>query len=154
MIMSVLVLVFSSALFFFYLQAFCERVLRREFTQPYCQDIIKAIQLEYPRLLESSRSKASVEYLDARLALKCDFMTLEYLLKSADRTERHLSRREKILFRYFRFLLFCLPIRHALKLQENEAVLKLATILQFFANLVGERLAVTPVGSAVPNPQS
>lgn len=154
MLMSILILVFSAALFFFYLQTVCEKVLRREFSQPYYQHIIQAIRLEYPRLREAAEAKASVEYADARLALQCDFMTLEYLLKNADPGHQPLSPREKILFLYFRFLLFSLPIRHTLKLHEKEAVLKLASILQFFANLAGERLTVSTFGGAVANPQS
>lgn len=154
MLMSIVILVFSSALFVFYLQTLCENVLRREFSQPYCRDIVHAIQLEYPRLREAIASETSVEYADARLALQCDFMTLQYLLKHADHSERRLSWREKILFHYFRFLLFTLPIHHTFNLQEKEVVLKLATILQFFANLVGERLTVGPVGRALVHHES
>ena len=142
MIMSVLVLVVSSALFFFYVQAFCEKALRREFSRPYFQDIITAIRLDYPLLRDSFTANASSNYSDACLTLKCDFMTLEYLLKNSDPSRRHLSGRERLLILYFRFLLFCLPIRHAFKLQEEQAVLRLATILQFFANSVGEKLSV------------
>lgn len=154
MLISLLILVVSAALFFFYIQALCERVIRREFDRAYCQDVINAIQLEYPRLRDAILKRAPFAYSDARLALQCDFTTLEYLLKNADRTERHWSPREKILFLYFRFLLSCLPVRHALKRGENEAVLKLATILQFLANLVGERLTVGPVGDPLPKSQS
>lgn len=154
MVISFLILIFSSALFFFYLQALCERVLRREFGHPYFREIISAIQLEYPRLREAVASNTPLEYSDARLALECDFMTLECLLKNSDRTHRHLSSHEKILRLYFRFLLFSLPVRYALNLQKKETVLKMATILQFFANLLGERVTVNPVGSAIPNAQS
>lgn len=154
MLMSVLILVFSGALFFFYLQTICEKVLRREFSQPYYKNIIHAIRLEYPSLREAAQAKASMDYSDARLALKCDFVTLEYLLKNADRGESRLTRREKILFLYFRFLLFCLPFRRTFRLHEEEAILKLTTILQFFTNLTGERLTVSTFGGAVANSQS
>jgi hypothetical protein len=150
MVVSVLVLVVSTALFFFYIQKFCENALKREFRRPYFEYIINAIQLEFPRLRDSFASKASYSYSDARIALKCDFVTLEYLLKAIDPSHRHLSRQERILTSYFRFLLFCLPVRHVFKLQEKEAVSKLATILQFFANLVGEKLCAN---SSVPAPE-
>lgn len=153
--MSVLVLVVSSALFFFYIQAFCEKALRREFSHPYFQDIIKAIQLEYPRLRDSLAANASFfNCSDAYCALKCDFMTLEYLLKNSNPSQRHLSRRERLLVLYFRFLLLSLPIRHAFKLQEKEAVLKLAAILQFFANSVGEKLSVNSFTMAAADLES
>jgi len=151
--MPFIVLVFSTALFFFYLQAICEKALRREFSHPYLQDIIKAIQLEFPRLRAGLAESASMEYSETRLALKCDFMALEYLLKSSDRARRHLSRPEKLLMLYFRFLLFSMPLRHALKLHERESVLKLTTLLQYFANLTGERLSVSSLHSALPGYQ-
>jgi hypothetical protein len=141
MIMSVLVLVVSTALFFFYIQTVCEKALRREFNQAYFQDVIKAIQLEFPHLCNSFDSNAFYNYSDACLALKCDFMTLEYLLKNGDPSRRHLSRHEMVLVLYFRFLLLCLPIRHAFRFHEKETVLRMANILQFFANLVGEKLS-------------
>lgn len=152
MVLSFLIAVLSGALFFFYIQAVCEKVLRREFSRPYFEDVLKAMPLEYPSILAALSQGSSLEYSNACLALKCDFMTLAYVLKNGDRACSSLSRRERALFLYFRFLLFCLPIRNALNLHEQEAVLKLSTMLQFFANLVGERLTVTAVGSLLPNP--
>jgi hypothetical protein len=153
-IMSVMVLVVSSALFFFYVQAFCEKALRREFSHPYFQDIITSIRLEYPRLRDTFAANASFNYSDACLTLKCDFMTLEYLLKNSDPSRRHLSGRERLLVLYFRFLLLCLPIRHAFKLQEKQAVLGLAAFLQFFANSVGEKLSVNSTLTAASGLES
>lgn len=146
MVIAALVLAFSSALFFFYLQTVCERVLQREFSHPYFQEVVNAIRLEYPRLREAASLSGPLEYTNTRLALECDFMTLSYLLKNAD----HMSWREKVLFLYFRFLLLSLSIRHALKVSENGAVVKLATILQFFANLLGERLSAQSFDNALP----
>ena len=154
MVMPYIILVFSTALFFFYIQAICEKALRREFSHPYFQDIIQAIQLEFPQLRENLAGNASLDYSETRLALKCDFTTLAYLLKNSDRRRRHLSRSEKVLIFYFRILLFCLPIRHAFKLHEREATLKLTTILQHFANLTGERLSVSSMNNALPDLQS
>lgn len=139
----------SAALFFFNILTICERVIRREFVRTYCRGVNNAIQVECPHLQDAVLSRAPLIYSGARLALQCDFMTMGYLLKNANRTE-HLSLREKMLFLYFRFLLFCLPIRHTLKLGENEAIWELATILQSFGNLVGEKLTLDPVGGALP----
>jgi hypothetical protein len=36
---------------------------------------------------------------------------------------------------------YSLTVRHAFNLREKEAMLKLATILQFFANSIGEKLS-------------
>ena len=147
MIMSALVLVTSGALFLFYIQAICERALRREFSRAYFQDVLQAIQLEYPLLRDSLASNTPLDCTKASRALKRDFSTLEYLLKNGPERER-LGRAERLLAHYFRFLLFCLPLRHALKLQEREAVLSLTAILQYFANSVGEKLSASPVAVA------
>ena len=154
MVVSVLILVFSIALFFFYIQAFCERALKREFSHPYFQDIINAIQLEFPRLQDGFAANGSVDYLEVRSALKCDFITLSYLLENSDSTHQRFSWKERVLVLYFRFLLFCLPFRYTFKLHEREAVLKLTAILQYFANLTGEKVSVGSLGSALPNHQS
>ena len=143
MFMSILVLVVSSALFFFYIQVSCETVLRREFSRAYFKDIIQAARLEYPQLCDSVNSKGAPDYAQMRRALKCDFFTLKYLLKNGGASRRNLTHGERLLGLYFRFLLFSLPVRRALKLQEREAVLRLASILQFFANSIGERFTVT-----------
>ena len=65
-----------------------------------------------------------------------------------------MSRAERILVLYFRFLLFCLPIRHVFKLQERESVSKLTTILQFFANSLGEKLSIGSFATAQANLKS
>ena len=148
MLMSILVLVVSTALFLFYLQTACEQALRREFSQSYFKEIIQAVRLEYPKLRDAVASNGLPDYAQARLDLKCDFFTLGFLLKKVDPSRRHLTRGERLLGHYFRFLFFSLPIRHAFKLREREAVLRLATILQFFANSVGEKLSVSSFAAA------
>ena len=148
MLMSILVLVVSSALFLFYIQTICEKALRQEFSRPFFKEIVQAIHLEYPQLRDAFGSSEPLDYAQAQLALKCDFMTLEYLMKNGNPARRHLSRRERLLVLYFRFLLFTLPIRHAFKLKEGEAVVHLATILEFFANSVGEKVSVTSLADA------
>ena len=143
MFMSILVLVVSTSLFLFYFQTVCEQALRREFSRAYFKDVIQAARLEYPHLRDSVSSNGVPNYAQVRHALNCDFFTLKYLLKNGDTSRRRLTRGERLLGLYFRLLLFSLPVRHALKLQEREGVLKLASVLQFFANSIGESLAVT-----------
>lgn len=142
MFMSILVLVVSSALFFFYIQTSCEKVLRQEFSRAYFNDIVQAARLEYPQLRKSLDSNGVANYAQMRQALHCDFFAMKSLLKHGDSSRRHFIRGERLLSLYFRFLLFSLPIRHALNLKESEAVLRLASILQFFANSAGEMLSV------------
>ena len=146
-LMSVLVLVMSSALFLFYVQTICEQALRREFSQAYFKQIVEAFRLEYPQLRDSISSDSPLDYAQTRFALKCDFTTLEYLLKNGDPSRRGLARAERLLGVYFRFLLFSLAIRHALSFSERKGVLRLASILQYFANSLGERVDLTSLST-------
>jgi hypothetical protein len=148
MLMSIMVLVVSTALFSFYIQAACESALRREFSQSYLKEVIQAVRLEYPKLRDAMASNGLPDYAQARLNLKCDFFTLKSLLKKVDPSRQRLTRSERLLGLYFRFLFFSLPLRHAFKLKEREAVLRLATVLQFFANSVGEKLSVNSFAAA------
>ena len=142
MFVSIFILVVSSALLLFYVHTICARALRHEFGRPYSEHILNALQLEYPLVREAFESNSPADCRQALHALECDFVTLEYLLKNGDGTRCHVSRQENILFLYFRLLLFCLPVLNALKFREKEAVLKLATILQYFAKMAGEGLDV------------
>lgn len=148
MFMSILVLVVATALFLFYVQAVCETALRQEFRYPYFKQILQSLQLEYPLLRDSIASGAPFNCSSTSLALKCDFFTLEHLLWNSGPTRRPLARSQKLLILYFRVLLLLLPLRHAFKLHEREAVLKLSAILHYFANSVGERLSDTSLASA------
>lgn len=150
MVISAVVLAVSAALFFFYIQALCQKIVRQEFSHPYFREIVEAVNLEYPRLRDSYASNGPGDFSNTRLALKCDFFTLRYLLKNGDPMRRHLSRREKILMLYFRLMFFSLPIRHALNFREKEGMLELASTLQFFANSVGEKLTVYSIAAAQP----
>lgn len=147
---SILILVISTALLLFYLQTCCEQALRHEFSRPYFNEVINAIQLQYPRLCDSYASQDTrVDYSQARISLKCDFVTLEYLLKNCDPVHGPVSRLEKVMIYYFRFVYCSLPIRHAFNLRERETMLKLAAILHFFANTLGEKLSGDASATAV-----
>jgi hypothetical protein len=146
--MSAMVLVMSGALLLFYLQTICEKALQQEFSRPFFLEVSQAIQLEYLRLRETLPVGTSPNYSQVRLALRSDFYTLRYLLKNSDPSHLRLSRGERLAVLYFRYQLFSLAVRHALKLQEEGVVQSLVTALQFFANSVGEKLADAPVAGA------
>ena len=151
MVTSIAILVMSGGLFLFYLQTICEKALKQEFSRPYFLEVSQAIRLEFLLLREELAEGASPDYAQMQLALRSDFFTLQYLLKNSDPSRRRLSRGERLVILYFRFQLFSLAVRHALNLQENQAVQRLTTALQFFANSVGEKLATVPVAGAQAN---
>jgi hypothetical protein len=74
------------------------------------------------------------------MMLKCDFLALTYLLKNSANVNQRYSREERLLIFYFRLVLISLIARHWLRLREKPAVLDLAVILQYFANILGERM--------------
>jgi len=136
------ILLFSVALFFFYLQATCEKVIARQFGQEYFQSMVDANRLEFPyvrKVLEEFDK--SVDYPWVRLTLECDFLALTYLLKAAANARGRYTGQERLLMFYFRAIFFCLFRVGLFKLREKSALLKLTDILQHFADLIGERLS-------------
>jgi hypothetical protein len=142
MFLAALILILSTAFFFFHLQATCQRILRRQFDREYFLAIVKANRLEFlavRRALEEL--KAPVDYPRLRIMLKCDFRALTYLLKNAVNLNQRYSREERWLMLYFRLLLASLITRHWLRVREEPPILTLTAILQYFANVVGQRVS-------------
>jgi hypothetical protein len=140
MICSISILVFSTALFIFYVQTLCEKVLRREFRRAYFQDVVNSIEMEFPRLRRALSAGAPMSYSQIQLALKSDYSMLTYLVKNGDSRQPGFSWQERLLMGYFRLLLLILPVRYAFHFREKQAAMKLTVILRHFANLVGERV--------------
>jgi hypothetical protein len=141
MVLAALILILSTAFFFFYLQITCRRILRRQFEREYFLAIVNASRLEFPAVRRTLEEfNAPVDYPRVRMMLKCDFLALTYLLKNAANVNQRYSREERLLIFYFRLVLISLIARHWLRLREKPAVLDLAVILQYFANILGERM--------------
>ena len=148
MFMAALILILSTALFFFYLQAICQKILRREFSQQFFQTIVNANRLEFPSVRKAIEDVgAPVEYPRLLLTLKCDFLALTYLLKNAANVNQRYSYEERLLMIYFKIVFASLIARHWLKLRETPAALKLTAILEYFANVVGERVNTVRFGN-------
>jgi hypothetical protein len=148
MIMAALILIISTAMFCFYLQAVCQKILRREFSQEFFLSIVNANRLEFPSIRKSIQDFGSpVEYPRLLLTLKCDFLALTYLLKNAANVNQRYSYEERLLILYFKVVFASLMTRHWLKLRETPAALKLTVILEYFANVVGERVNTVRFGN-------
>jgi hypothetical protein len=103
--------------------------------------IIDANRLEFPfirRALEEY--EAPVDYARFRVQLKCDYLVLIYLLRNAANQRRRLSGDERTLAVYFRALSGLLAIWHLLGLGERPLLLKMTSVLEYFANVLGERI--------------
>ncbi|HMD86470.1 MAG TPA: hypothetical protein VKO18_17415 [Terriglobia bacterium] len=146
--MPALILIVSTAVLFFYLQAVCEKLLRRRFTQEFYQSIVNINRLEFLSVQKAIEDFGSPgEYSRLTVTLKCDFLALTYLLKNATNVYQRYTYQERLLILYFKVLFVSLVTRHWLGLRENWAVLKLTNILQYFANVVGEHVNTVRFGS-------
>ncbi len=148
MFLASLILILSTGLFFFYLQATCQRILRRKFDQEYFHSIVNANRLEFPSVRKALEAfDAPLDYARLRMMLKCDFLALAYLLKNAANVDQRYSRDERLLILYFRLIFLSLVTRRVLRSQMKPAVLKLTAILQYFANVVGQRVNTVRFGN-------
>jgi hypothetical protein len=148
MILAALILILSTALFFFYFQATCQKILRRQFDREYFQSIVNANRLEFPSLRKSLEEYgAPLDYPRLRMMLKCDFLALTYLLKNAANVNQRYSREERLLILYFRWQFLSLAVRRLLKVGEKKAILKLTSVLQYFANVIGQRVDTVRFGN-------
>jgi hypothetical protein len=148
MILAAVILILSTALLFFYLQATCQKILRRQFDQEYFHSIVNANRLEFPSVRKALKDFGMpVDYPRLRMMLKCDFLALAYLLKNAANVQQRYSREERLLILYFRLTFLSLLAHHLLRLPLKPVVLKLTAILQYFANVVGQRVNTVRFGN-------
>jgi hypothetical protein len=141
MILSWLILALSMAMVFFYFQATCQRILRRQFDREYFQSIVNVIRLEFPSLRQAlEQSGASLDYSRLPKALKCDFLALTHLLRNTADAKPGYSKEQRLLILYFRVQFLSLAVRRSLRVGERKAALRLTSILQYFANVIGQRM--------------
>jgi hypothetical protein len=141
MIMATVILIFSTALFFFYVQGVCQKILRRQFAQQFSQMIVNANGFEFPSV------RKALEDPRLMMTLRGEFQALTYLVKNAANANHRHTYKDQLLIVYFKLVFVSLVTRHWLKLQETPAALKLTAILEYFANVVGERISLTASNS-------
>jgi hypothetical protein len=148
MIVSWLVLALSMAMFFYYFQVTCQKILRRQFEHEYYQSIANVIRLEFPMLQTAlAQPGAAVDSCRLPAMLKCDFRALTYLLKNTAGASQRYTLEERLLMLYFRWQLISLAGRRILKVGEKQALVKLASVLHYFANVVGQRVNTEGFGN-------
>jgi hypothetical protein len=126
---------------FFYFQATCQRILRRQFERDYFQSIANVIRLEFPSLRRSLDDfGVVVDYSRVPRALKCDFLALTHLLQNTADVKPGYSKEQRLLILYFRWQFLSLSVRRLLRMDERKTTLRLTSILQYLANVVGQRL--------------
>jgi hypothetical protein len=144
MFLAVSILTLSIAMLFFYLQTICLKILRQEFDRDYFLPIVNANRLEFPSVRKAVEEfEAPVDFARFCMMLKCDFLALSYLLKNAVNESHRYSAQDRLLILYFHLTYFALRLRHLLRFDEKAPLLRLASILQFFGNVVGLRVSST-----------
>ncbi len=147
MVVAVLILILSTAMVFFYFQAACERILRREFDREYFTSIVNANRLEFPSIRRAVVDySAPIEYSRFRMMLKCDYLALTYLLKNAGNEARRYSKEDRLLMLCFRLTVFSLSLRHLFRVGERKAILRMTSILEHFGNVIGRRVNLAKLG--------
>jgi hypothetical protein len=141
-LVSVVILITSTALALFYVQSTCERILRQRAHEEFYHSVVNANRLEFPFVRAAIEEyDAPLEYGRFRMQLKCDFLALTYLLKNAVNSSQRLTPDERRLVLYFRALFLLLAVGHLAGFGEKLFMLKLTSILQFFSNVLGERVS-------------
>ena len=149
MILAWLILILSMAMVFFYFQTTCQKILRRQFEGEPFKSITNVIRLEFPSLRRSLEVfGAPVDYHRLCRMLQCDFLALTYLLKNGANLKRHYSNEELLLTLYFRWQLLSLAVRSQLKAGEKKSALRLTSVLEYFANVVGQRMNTVGCGNS------
>jgi hypothetical protein len=144
MFLAVLILTLSIAMFFFYTQTICLKILRQEFDHDYFLPIVNANRLEFPSVRKAVEEfDTPVDYARFCMMLKCDFLALSYLLKNAANESRRYTPQDRLLILYFHLTYFVLRLRHFMRFDEKTPFLRLTSILQFFGNVVGLRVSST-----------
>ncbi len=142
MFVAAVIFALSMAMFLFYLQTICLRILRREFDRDYFLPIVNANRLEFPSVRRAVEEfDIPVDHARFCMMLKCDFLALTYLLKNAGNESHRYGHQDRLLIVYFHLTYFVLRVRHWLRLDEKLPILRLTSILQFFGNIVGLRVS-------------
>jgi len=141
MLLMALMLVLFAALLVSYFSMICRDTLRRKFDRELSQAIADANQLGFPSIRKSVEESAKpIDYPQVRRTLYCDFLTLTYLLKNAANFNQRYSTEERLLIVYFHLAYLYLNISQSIHLQEVPAILRLTAVLQYLANVVGQRI--------------
>ena len=149
MILAWLILALSMAMAFFYFQVTCHKILCRQFERDYFQSIASVIGLEFPSLRKSLEEfGAPADYSRLPKMLKSDFLALTYLLKNSADVKPRYSIEERLLNLYFRWQLLSLAVRHLVKVGEKKAILRLTAVLEYFANVIGQRVNTVGFGNS------
>lgn len=145
---SVFILLMSGVMLVFWLRSASQSVLRQRFEQDYSSEVAEANQLEFLAIRRAiaSAPEAIADHRNVLTALEQDYQALSYLLRNAATVHvGRYSRSERLLILDFHLLSFWVRLSRGLGLNGwRSGLLEMTTILQYFGNVVGQRLATFP----------
>lgn len=147
-VVSVFILGSSILLLALWLRSATQSILRQRFEHRYSEEVAEANQLEFLAIREALRGNPAAvsEHDDVLDALERDYEALSYLLRNA--ATLHVGRyspSERLLLLDFQLLRLRARIARALGVGNWRSVLlEMTTILEYFGNVVGQRLATFP----------
>jgi hypothetical protein len=152
---SAFILVSSAGLVFFWLRSACQTILRTRFAQDYGVEVARGVPVEYHQIRTLLReSPATLAGCDDPLdSLERDYKALTYLLRKTSTTPvGHYSSSERLLILDFQLLRFWVRLKCLLALNNwRTGLLEMATILEYFGNVLGQRLR-TSLNLLAPQP--
>jgi hypothetical protein len=146
MLLAALIVILSTAMLVCHFQVTCQGILRHQFNPEYFQTIARANFLEFlslPKSLDGVGARPA--YPAVWGMLERDFRWLTYFLKYAANVDLSYSKAERCLILYYRWHRLSWAVRHLVKAEEKKAIERLTSVLQYFANVVGERVALCKV---------
>ena len=147
-LVSVLILVVSASMLVFWLRSASRSILRERFAQNYSAEVAEANQLEFLTIRKalSDGSEENVDYANSLGALERDYEALTYLLRNAATVNvGRYTRRERLLVLDFQLLRVWVRMKRAVGLSSwQSGLVEMATILEYFGNVVGQRLVTFP----------
>lgn len=146
-LLSIFILVVSGLLLVFWLRIACRSILRQQFERDYTSEVVSANRLEFlavRKTLEESREMA--DCASALSSLQRDYEALTYLLRNAATVHvGKYSRKERFLVLDFHLLRLWIWLKRVLGAENwREELLEMTDILQYFANVMGQRLVTFP----------
>ncbi len=146
---SVFILLSSLAFLFSRLRAASRAALRQTFERDYSADVAEASQLEFLAIRRALQEypEEIADYNGVLTTLERDYEALTYLLRNAGTVHvGKYSRAERLLMLHFQLLRFSVRVKRLLGLQSwHSALLEMTSILQYFGNVMGQRLATSPL---------
>ena len=118
------------------------------FEREYFQSIANVMRLELPSLRKSlAEVGTTVDCSRLPRALKCDFLALTHLLQNTANGKKDHFKGPRILILYFRVQLISFAVGRLLRVGEKKALLRLTSVLKYFADVVGQSLYASESGN-------